>query len=75
MDDHQHLLHRLPIADAHHPHVLRVQEPSPAEPLEGTYNGLYIEVGLGDGKRAEWCVDKEFLGLADIQNHNFWYAL
>ncbi|KZT03217.1 uncharacterized protein LAESUDRAFT_762193 [Laetiporus sulphureus 93-53] len=42
-----------------------------AEPPDMTYDDVYIEVVLPDGKRVERKVEKEFLDLTDIQNHDF----
>ncbi|KZT03213.1 MFS general substrate transporter [Laetiporus sulphureus 93-53] len=46
-----------------------------AEPPDTTYDDVYIEVVLPDGKRVERKVEKEFLDLTDIQNHDFRYVL
>jgi MFS transporter, ACS family, allantoate permease len=45
------------------------------EPPDDTYDDVWIEVDLGDGKRAKRRVDKEFLDLTDIQNRDFRYVL
>ncbi|EMD34999.1 hypothetical protein CERSUDRAFT_85745 [Gelatoporia subvermispora B] len=46
-----------------------------AEPLDDTYDDVYIEVITPEGKRVERKVDKEFLDLTDIQNREFRYVL
>ncbi|PCH43288.1 MFS general substrate transporter [Wolfiporia cocos MD-104 SS10] len=45
------------------------------EPPDTTYDDVYIEVVLPDGKRAERKVEKEYLDLTDIQNRDFRYVL
>ncbi|KAI0937981.1 hypothetical protein AcV7_003300 [Taiwanofungus camphoratus] len=46
-----------------------------AEPPDTTYDDVYIEVVLPDGKRVERKVEKEYLDLTDIQNRDFRYVL
>lgn len=46
-----------------------------AEPADDTYDNIYVEVVLPDGKRVDRKVAKEFLDLTDIQNRDFRYVL
>ncbi|KAH7913605.1 MFS general substrate transporter [Hygrophoropsis aurantiaca] len=46
-----------------------------AEPIDETYDEMYIERITEDGKRVEVKVDKEFLDLTDRQNRDFRYVL
>ncbi|KAG1838582.1 MFS general substrate transporter [Suillus subalutaceus] len=46
-----------------------------AEPVNDTFEDVYIEQITADGKRIEVKVDKEFLDLTDIQNRDFRYVL
>ncbi|KAH9942119.1 MFS general substrate transporter [Amylocystis lapponica] len=46
-----------------------------AEPLDETYDNVYIEVATPDGKSVRRKVGKEFLDLTDIQNCDFRYVL
>ncbi|CCM05278.1 uncharacterized protein FIBRA_07490 [Fibroporia radiculosa] len=46
-----------------------------AEPPDTTYDDVYIEVVLPDGKRVERKVEKAYLDLTDIQNRDFRYVL
>ncbi|KAI0759893.1 major facilitator superfamily domain-containing protein [Irpex lacteus] len=46
-----------------------------AEPVDETYDDVYIEVVTPDGKRVEKKVSKEFLDLTDRQNRDFRYVL
>jgi len=45
------------------------------EPPDTTYDDVYVEVVLPDGKRVERKVEKEYLDLTDIQNRDFRYVL
>ncbi|KAI0791142.1 MFS general substrate transporter [Abortiporus biennis] len=46
-----------------------------AEPVDDTYDNVYIEVVNADGKKIQKKVDKEYLDLTDIQNREFRYVL
>jgi len=46
-----------------------------AQPPDTTYDDVYVEVVLPDGKRVERKVEKEYLDLTDIQNRDFRYVL
>ncbi|KAI0341163.1 MFS general substrate transporter [Trametopsis cervina] len=46
-----------------------------AEPVDETYDDVYIEIITPDGKRVERRVSKEFLDLTDRQNRDFRYVL
>lgn len=46
-----------------------------AEPVDDTYDDVYIEVITPDGEKIEKKVSKEFLDLTDIENRDFRYVL
>ncbi|KAL4243596.1 MFS transporter superfamily protein [Abortiporus biennis] len=46
-----------------------------AEPVDTTYDNIYIEVVTPEGKTVQKKVDKEYLDLTDIQNREFRYVL
>ncbi|KAH7907862.1 MFS general substrate transporter [Hygrophoropsis aurantiaca] len=46
-----------------------------AEPVDESYDGMFIEHITEDGKRVEVKVDKEYLDLTDRQNREFRYVL
>ncbi|KAI0092677.1 MFS general substrate transporter [Irpex rosettiformis] len=46
-----------------------------AEPVDETYDDVYVEVVTPDGKTVEKKVSKEFLDLTDRQNREFRYVL
>jgi MFS transporter, ACS family, allantoate permease len=45
-----------------------------AEPVDETYDDVYIEVTTAEGKRVEQKVPKEYLDLTDRQNRDFRYV-
>jgi len=46
-----------------------------AEPLDDTYDNVFLTKADQDGNRVEMKVDKEFLDLTDRQNRDFRYVL
>ncbi|KAJ3546254.1 hypothetical protein NM688_g5536 [Phlebia brevispora] len=57
----------------HHRHMLR--RCADAEPVDETYDDVYIEVITPEGKRVEQKIPKEYLDLTDRQNRDFRYVL
>ncbi|KAH8092231.1 MFS general substrate transporter [Cristinia sonorae] len=45
------------------------------EPVDDTYDDVYIEVLNADGEKVQKKVDKEYLDLTDVQNRDFRYVL
>jgi len=56
-------------------HLVSENKRRDAEPIDTTYDDVYLEVKGSDGVMEKVKVDKEYLDLTDVQNREFRYVL